>query len=46
MAEVLEQLGKMSREEQLRVAHWILDAIARGDVRVQGEEAEKSGHDI
>ena len=32
MAEVLRQLSKMSREERLRIAHWILDSIANGEV--------------
>ena len=32
MAEVMEQIGKMSREEQIRLAHLILDAIEKGTV--------------
>ena len=30
MAEVLEQINKMTREEQIRLAHLLLDAIEHG----------------
>ena len=32
MAEVLEGLGKMSRDERLRIAYWLLDGIVNGEV--------------
>ena len=32
MAEVLERLGKMSRDERLRIAYWLLDGIVNGEV--------------
>lgn len=32
MAEILEQIGRMSREEQIRLAHLLLDAIEKGTV--------------
>ncbi len=32
MAEVLEQINKMTREEKIRLAHILLDAIEHGTV--------------
>ena len=32
MAEVLEQINKMTREEKIRLAHLLLDAIEHGAV--------------
>ena len=32
MAEVLEQINRMSREEMIRLAHLLLDAIEHGTV--------------
>ena len=32
MAEVLEQINKMTREEKIRLAHILLDAIENGTV--------------
>ena len=32
MAEVLEQINKMTREEKIRLAHLLLDAIEHGTV--------------
>lgn len=32
MAEVLEQINKMSREEKIRLAHLLLDAIENGTI--------------
>ena len=32
MAEVLEQINKMTREEKIRLAHLLLDAIEQGTV--------------
>ena len=32
MPEVMEQIGKMSRAEQIRLAHILLDAIENGSV--------------
>ena len=32
MAEILEQINKMTREEKIRLAHLLLDAIERGTV--------------
>ena len=32
MAEVIEQINKMSREEKIRLAHLLLDAIENGTV--------------
>ena len=39
MPAVMEQIGKMSRAEQIRIARLILESIENGELAFSGEEA-------
>ena len=41
MAEVIEQINKMTREEKIRLAHLLLDAIEHGTVVKPGAPVRK-----
>ena len=44
MAEVLEQINKMTREEKIRLAHLLLDAIEHGTVIKPDAPSEKKDY--
>ena len=41
MAEVIEQINKMTREEKIRLAHLLLDATEHGTVVKKAVRAEQ-----
>ena len=46
MAEVIEQINKMSREEKIRLAHILLDAIEHGTVVKPSAPKRKSAFGV